>query len=77
MLEYSRSSSESSTYVLGEDEVALEVPVGVLALADAVSEGAVGLVPVDAHVAGRVVDQVVHVIPQLPGPGSARCLETH
>ena len=51
--------------------------MGVLALADAVGEGAVGLVPVDAHVAGRVVDQVVHVVPQLPGPGSARCLETH
>ena len=72
MLEYSRSS-ESSTYVLGEDEVALEVPVRVLALADAVCEGAVGLVPVHAHVARRVVDQVVHVVPQLPRPRPTRC----
>ena len=51
--------------------------MGVLALADAVGEGPVSLVPVDTHVAGRVVDQVVHVIPQLPGAGSTRCLETH
>ena len=51
--------------------------MGVLALADAVGEGPVGLVPVDTHVAGRVVDQVVHVIPQLSGAGSTRCLETH
>ena len=51
------------TYVFGEDEIALEVPVGVLTLADPVSEGAVGFVPVDAHVAGCVVDQVVHIVP--------------
>ena len=62
-----------STYVFGEDEVALEVPVRVLALADAVGEGAVGLVPVHAHVARRVVDQVVHVVPQLPRPRTTRC----
>ena len=62
-----------STYVFGEDEVALEVPVRVLALADAVCEGAVGLVPVHAHVARRVVDQVVHVVPQLPRPRPTRC----
>lgn len=62
-----------STYVFGEDEVALEVPVRVLALADAVCEGAVGLVPVHAHVARRVVDQVVHVVPQLPRPRTTRC----
>ena len=70
-------SRESSTYVLGEDEITLEVPVGVLALAYPVGEGAVGLVPVHAHVARRVVDQVVHVIPQLPGPSSTRCLKVH
>ena len=70
-------SSKKSTYVLGEDEITLEVPVGVLALADPVCEGAVGLVPVHAHVARRVVDQVIHVVPQLPRPGSTRCLETH
>ena len=70
-------SSKSSTYVLGEDEVALEVPVGVLTLADPVGEGPVCLVPVDAHVARRVVDQVVHVVPQLPRAGSTRCLEIH
>ena len=62
-----------STYVFGEDEVALEVPVRVLALADAVCEGAVGLVPVHAHVARRVVDEVVHVVPQLPRPRPTRC----
>ena len=70
-------SSEKSTYVLGEDEITLEVPVGVLALADPVCEGAVGLVPVHAHVARRVVDQVIDVVPQLPRPGSTRCLEIH
>lgn len=68
---------ESSTYILGEDEITLEVPVGVLALANPVSEGAVGLVPVNAHVARCIVDQVVHVIPQLPGPSSTRCLKAH
>ena len=62
-----------STYVFGEDEVALEVPVRVLALADAVCEGAVGLVPVHAHVARCVVDKVVHVVPQLPRPRPTRC----
>ena len=46
--------------------------MGVLGLGDPVSEGPVGLVPVNAHVAGRVVYQVVDVVPQLPGPGSAR-----
>ena len=45
----------------------------VLALGDPVSEGSVGLVPVDAHVTGRVVDQVVHVVPQLPRPRPTRC----
>ena len=45
--------------------------MGVLALADAVGEGSVGLVPVDGHVAGRVVDEVVHVVPQLTGASSS------
>ena len=38
-----------------------------------VREGPVGLVPVDGHVGGGVVDQVVHVVPQLPGRRSASC----
>ena len=63
----------AGTYVLCQDQVGLEVPVSVLGLGDPVSEGPVGLVPVNAHVAGRVVYQVVDVVPQLPGPGSARC----
>ena len=63
-----------STYVFGEDEVALEVPVRVLALADAVCEGAVGLVPVHAHVARRVVDQVVYVVAELTGGRTPSCL---
>ena len=46
----------------------------VLALGDPVSEGSVGLVPVDAHVTGRVVDQIVHIIPQLSGASSAGCV---
>ena len=46
--------------------------MGVLGLGDPVSEGPVALVPVDAHVAGGVVYQVVDVVPQLPRPGSAR-----
>lgn len=62
----------AGTYILCQDQVGLEVPVGVLCLGDPVSEGPVGLVPVDAHVAGRVVYQVVDVVPQLPGAGSAR-----
>ena len=62
----------AGTYILCQDQVGLEVPVGVLCLGDPVSEGPVGLVPVDAHIAGRVVYQVVDVVPQLPGPGSAR-----
>ena len=45
--------------------------MGILGLRDPVGEGPVGLVPVDAHVAGRVVYQVVDVVPQLPGSGSA------
>ena len=61
-----------STYILGQDQVGLEVPVSVLGLGDPVSEGPVGLVPVNAHVAGRVVYQVVDVVPQLPGAGSTR-----
>jgi hypothetical protein len=40
--------------------------VRVLCLGDAVRERPVGLVPVHAHVAGRVVDQIVDVIAQLP-----------
>ena len=36
----------------------------------------VGFVPVDAHVAGGVVDEVVDVIAQLAGGGSTSCLET-
>ena len=62
----------AGTYILCQDQVGLEVPVGVLCLGDPVSEGPVGLVPVDAHVAGRVVYQVVDVVPQLPGAGSTR-----
>ena len=54
------------THILGENEVGLEVAVSVLGLGDAVGEGPVGLVPVDGHVAGRVVDQIVDVIAQLP-----------
>ena len=45
----------------------------VLALRDPVSEGSVGLVPVDAHVTGRVVDQIVHIIPQLSCTRSSSC----
>ena len=45
--------------------------MGVLGLGDPVGEGPVGLVPVDAHVAGGVVYQVVDVVPELPGAGSA------
>ena len=45
--------------------------MSVLALADAVGEGSVGLVPVDGHVTGRVVDEVVHIIPQLTGASSS------
>ena len=45
--------------------------MGVLGLGDPVGEGPVGLVPVDAHVAGGVVYQVVDVVPELPGSGSA------
>ena len=62
-----------STYILGQDQVGLEVPVGILGLRDPVGEGPVGLVPVDAHVAGGVVYQVVDVVPQLSGASSARC----
>ena len=47
--------------------------MGVLGLGDPVGEGPVGLVPVDAHVAGGVVYQVVDVVPQLSGASSARC----
>ena len=54
------------THILRENEVGLEVAVSVLGLGDAVGEGPVGLVPVDGHVAGRVVDQIVDVIAQLP-----------
>jgi hypothetical protein len=54
-----------STYIFGEDEIGLEVAVSVLCLRDAVREGAVRLVPVDAHVAGSVVDQIVDVVAQL------------
>ena len=50
--------------------------MSVLGLGDPVSEGPVGLVPVDAHVAGGVVDEVVDVIAQLAGGGSTSCLET-
>ena len=45
--------------------------MSVLALADTVGEGSVGLVPVDGHVTGRVVDEVVHIIPQLTGASSS------
>ena len=61
-----------TTYILCQDQVGLEVPVGILGLRDPVGEGPVGLVPVNAHVAGRVVYQVVDVVPQLPGSGTAR-----
>ena len=47
--------------------------MGILGLRDPVGEGPVGLVPVDAHVAGGVVYQVVDVVPQLSGASSARC----
>ena len=45
--------------------------MGVLGLGDPVGEGPVGLVPVDAHVAGGVVYQVVDVVPELSGAGAA------
>jgi hypothetical protein len=61
----------SSTHIFGEDEVGFEVAMRVLRLRDPVSEGAVGLVPVNAHVARRVVDQIVHVVAQLPGSTAA------
>ena len=64
----------AGTYILCQDQVGLEVPVGVLGLGDPVSEGPVGLVPVDGHVGGGVVDQVVHVVPQLPRGRSPSCL---
>ena len=64
----------AGTYVLCQDQVGLEVPVGILGLRDPVGEGPVGLVPVDAHVAGRIVDQIVHIIPQLSGASSAGCV---
>ena len=62
------------THVLGENEVGLEVPVRVLRLGYAVGEGAVGLVPVDTHVARRVVDQVVYVVAELTGGRTPSCL---
>ena len=49
------------THIFGENEIGLEITMGVLRLGDEVHEGPVGLVPVDAHVARRVVDQIVHV----------------
>ena len=45
--------------------------MGVLRLGNAVREGPVGLVPVHAHVAGRIVDQIVHVIAELAGSAAA------
>ena len=65
----------AGTYILCQDQVGLEVPVGVLCLGDPVSEGPVGLVPVDGHVGGGVVDQVVHIVPQLTGGRSSSCLK--
>ena len=59
------------TYIFGEDKVGLEVPVSILSFWDPVSEGSVGLIPVDAHVTGCIVDQIVHIIPELPGTSSA------
>ena len=67
-------SNHVFTYILGEDKVGLEVPVSILSLWDPVGEGPVGLVPVDAHVAGRIVDQIVNIIPQLSGASSAGCV---
>ena len=46
----------------------------VLRLGYTVGEGAVGLVPVDAHVARRVVDQVVNVVAELTGGRTSSCL---
>ena len=48
--------------------------MGVLGFRDPVREGAIGLVPVDAHVAGGVVDEVVDVVAQLTGGTSPSCL---
>ena len=59
------------TYIFGEDKVGLEVPVSILSFWDPVSEGSIGLIPVDAHVTGCIVDQIVHIIPELPGTSSA------
>lgn len=55
----------NATYIFGEDEVRFEVSVSILTLWNSVSEGSVGLVPVDTHVTGRIVDEVVDIISQL------------
>ena len=50
--------------------------MGVLRLGDAVREGPVGLVPVDAHVTRCIVDQIVHVIAELAGSAAATWYKT-